>query len=620
MARLARRRARRAGRALQSDQRGGARASSGRLHTRCACTAHAPSPPPPAAAQLDSYEQKCEQHAGSLVRVADAHATLSRVVVLDARYGWNGVGDNTERYAFLLRAGRALGRAAFVLFDPCALSPGDAAAVPRADPSMYWRRAGAFGRCAFDPGVWVHQLGGASWRWSGAQAAAVRAAQPPGTQPLRLHYACDRPERDAWACTRGSVRRGGSGGAAAFSAEGNATEVAHALWTFLRDDPAVAAHPLLWVSSSVQGDLQVAANLEWMCASGGYPPNPPWGGCGQACDAFAFWRPRPRLWAALAPTLGAMDRWPGGAVGLMARTGAADHLDSLPSAFAPAADGGGGGPPPLAPRLAPLFLPCPDPSALRRFWRNRRPGDGPCATYGDEAAGGAGVAPTPAAAVQCGPDSALAGALAAAAPGPMGLFMACAARAAAALALDRGRPGAWGVLMFSDAPAMKCALEEAAAGAGAGGGGDAWVTPTAPGHIGYAPDTSLLRTGLAALVDTYAMQLVDFVVPLTKSAFANAASLRRMLPERRPPGWDAPGRRAMAPGFERWFEVGREVQWDGGAGGGAGAPATAGRGINRTLLALLAATTPRCPATRASMAAAAREPRVQPAWAEGGGR
>ena len=47
-------------------------------------------------------------------RRAELHARLDRVLVIDARFPWNGVGNSLVRWLTLLRVGLASGRATFL--------------------------------------------------------------------------------------------------------------------------------------------------------------------------------------------------------------------------------------------------------------------------------------------------------------------------------------------------------------------------------------------------------------------------------------------------------------------------------------------------------------------------
>lgn len=381
------------------------------------------------------------------------------------------------------------------------------------------------------------------------------------------------------------------------AAQGEAS-AADVPWRTLRDD--FADVPLLRLVLSDPDDLVPASMQPWVCQAAGHRPHDD---CSLHCETFALWRPRARLWAAMRPALTRLDAWGGGAVGVVARTGAADHFDELPHALDP--PGGVETASVLTARLAALFLPCRNSSALALRRRERRPGDAPCVTYDDDdrAEGrhaGASAEPTVASLSGCGPETEVATALASTAPGPLGLFLSCAARAAASLALRRsfareaplghgGVPGAgdWGVLLFSDAPGLKCALE-----AGPASPRHAAVTPTVPGHTAYAPRRLHHRVLLAALADMYLLGLVDWDLPLTRSAFINAARQRRMLPALPPPPWARPNvPPPLSAGYERFFEAGRERS-------------KGGAGVDFGVLSLLGRTNARCELTRAAVARA----------------
>ena len=47
-------------------------------------------------------------------RRAELHTRLDRVLVIDARFPWNGVGNSLVRWLTLLRVGLASGRATFL--------------------------------------------------------------------------------------------------------------------------------------------------------------------------------------------------------------------------------------------------------------------------------------------------------------------------------------------------------------------------------------------------------------------------------------------------------------------------------------------------------------------------
>ena len=70
--------------------------------------------------ELQQFGTACAYMAPTWVALADAHESLSRVIVVDCRHNWNGLGDSHERWNFLLRVGRSLRRAAFLWNDGCA--------------------------------------------------------------------------------------------------------------------------------------------------------------------------------------------------------------------------------------------------------------------------------------------------------------------------------------------------------------------------------------------------------------------------------------------------------------------------------------------------------------------
>jgi len=138
--------------------------------------------------------------------------------------------------------------------------------------------------------------------------------------------------------------------------------------------------------------------------------------------------------------------------------------------------------------------------------------------------------------------------------GPFSAFIACAARAAAALAAQDAAPRSFGVVLFSDSPALKCVAEASELALA----GHVLVTPSVPGHIQYAPPGPVLRAaGLAAVTDWYLLGLVDVSLVAFSSAFSGAANVRATRPRRHPPGAADP---LLRRGFERWFGVGRENQ------------------------------------------------------------
>ncbi len=399
---------------------------------------------------------------------------------------------------------------------------------------------------------------------SAAERASVEAAHP-GERWLALQYECMDQGRGE-GCLRAALRFIGNGTEALDVASSDATEVARRVFDFLNRTAAYA--PLLHVQLSLQGDLTPESQLPGVC---------PQDGCPQSCESFMNWRPRPITWAALRPHLLAMERWRG-AVALTLRTGVADHIGWMSRALK-AQPVAGPGARPLASRLEALFMPCP-PSASA-YHRNRALNATPCVHWRSEKPD----AETPSAQLarlHCGGDPHTA-ALFNASAGPLGAYIDCAARAAQAIADQEGEPHAWGVLLFSDAPAPKCLLE----GSHLAAEGHALVTPTTPGHVQYAPAGQLLHAvARATIVDWYLIGLVDVQLPVLGSAFGGSSNIRGKLPRRAPREHKLD---AFVRGFEQWFAAGRENDlW------------LAAPPEDHATLALLGETNAACPVTQRS--------------------
>jgi hypothetical protein len=301
----------------------------------------------------------------------------------------------------------------------------------------------------------------------------------------------------------------------------------------------------------------------------------------QYCESFFNWRPNRKTWLALRPHLVAMDSWKA-VVGLTARTGAADHYGALPEVLLRSA--GNSSLAAIAAPLEALFVPCP-PGTVP-FRRDKEKGESACVNWNSDET----TAPPPSlqlSAAHCGGRFGGGGE---SAPlfrdtaGPLGAFLDCGARAAAALAAQLGSDDEarqhWGVMLFSDAPAVKCLLEGSALAAA----GHAHVTPTAPGHVQYAPDGPVLQAvGRMTIVDWYLIGLLDWQLVVLGSAFGGSTNVRRKTSPRQPEG---AALAHMHRGFERWFEAGRENYL--------------GRGVDTATLETLSATSDICPITKFS--------------------
>jgi hypothetical protein len=544
-------------------------------------------------AELERFGAHCAFMAPSWARLADAHASLARVIVVDVRHNWNGLGDSHERWNFLLRVARSTGRAAFLWADDCADMDGPVRAKAPNVPGAV-RPPG----CQFDPGAYVSGFGGVDWRWDAAMRRRVQLAQGVDAREVAIQYQCLQE------VSRGcgsAVLRWAVNGSEALRVEGAEAEAtALPVQAFLMD--TLTRHPWLRLETTVQGDLTREAFSAVSCRAVGHADKPE---CSQSCESFANWRPRARTWAALRASLLRIDAW--AAVGsITARTGAADHFGAMPYTLTPGEPGLSppGGAPALTPvpaaelssRTEALFTPCgPDAPA---FQRDKKPSETPCVHWRSDDKDG--LTPTAQLAMRCsgsiGELAVAAAAANASAPsfeplfavsdGPLGAFIACAARGAAALAAADKVPDSWGVLLFSDAPGFKCILESSALAAA----GHAASTATVPGHTQYAPAGPLLRAaGMSAVTDWYLLGLVDISLHVFSSAFGGSANVRNFRGHRHPPNAPNP---ALQRGFERWFEAGRENR---GA-----------QGVDAGTMALLAATHDGCPLQQRSVREAAK--------------
>jgi hypothetical protein len=390
-------------------------------------------------------------------------------------------------------------------------------------------------------------------------------------------------------CLHAQLRHGGNGSVLADVHTDSAAATAAAIFDVLSSGAADAA-PLLRLQLSHQTDLIPEAQLERVC--------PAWSGsCDQACESFANWRPNRQTWAALRPHLRVLDSWAGGAVALTVRTGAADHVGALPGALLAGRHGSNGGNGSLAARpvpagadasaeLAALFAPCD--AGVPPLSRAKAPGEAPCVNWAPRegvppATTAAAPPPSAVLAARCGGPGGESVPLPGGAPGggSLGVFVDCAARLARSLAERANMSRDWGVVLFSDAPALKCLLEDSALAAA----GHGHVTASAPGHVQYAPPGAVMRrVALATIVDWYLLGLVDAVIPVLGSAYGRSADVRRKAPKPPPPTGSSV--RAMTSGVERWFEAGREN--------------FRGLGVDLGTLQLLVASGPACPVTAAS--------------------
>ena len=529
-------------------------------------------------AELERFGHDCAFMAPAWASLADAHESLARVIVVDVRHNWTGLGDSHERWNFLLRVARATGRAAFLWADDCADAEGPKRSVAPGVPA-HVRPPG----CQFDPGAYVSGFGGVDWRWDAAKRRRVQAAQGPGAAEVAVQFQCLRE------ISRGcghAVVRWAANATVALSVEGaEAEDTAGPVQAFLTD--ALATHPWLRLETTVQGDLTREAFSARSCRWVGHPDRPE---CGQSCESVANWRPRPRTWAVLRPTLLRLDAW-AAVASVTVRTGAADHFGAQPETLT--AGDAGGAPNASAAQLDAIerLMQACTPDAPN-FRRDKMPNETPCVNWRSDDP--SAEAPNATLFRGCsgmidifGASNATTEALLTVSDGPLGTYIGCAARGAAALAAAEDRsPDSWGVMLFSDAPALKCALEASALAAA----GHAAVTPSHPGHTQYAPAGALLRNaGMSAITEWYVLGLTDISLHTFSSAFGGSANVRGFRPRRVPPGaMHVPLHR----GFERWFEAGRENH----------GPVR----VDAATLTILAATHDGCPVQQQSVREAAR--------------
>ena len=129
--------------------------------------------------ELRAYRSRCACTQKIEERRAELHAQLDRVLVVDARFDWNGVGDSLNRWLSLLRLGLAAGRATFLWLS-------DEHMVSQARPR-------------FDLGGFF-VADGADWQWSLGTRARVEQRMGQHAQPTVVEYAC--VQRSGLKCNR----------------------------------------------------------------------------------------------------------------------------------------------------------------------------------------------------------------------------------------------------------------------------------------------------------------------------------------------------------------------------------------------------------------------------------
>lgn len=283
--------------AADSSGAGGRRLPSFRLRRSLAASGPGglPSPPPPSAAhlqmiewakaerraqrwrrtrtELDRFVRECAWISDGYVRTVRLYEALDKVVVFDVRHGtWQGLGDSISRLLNLLRVSRAMGRAGFILSDPCGATQA---------PRRYATTALSNGTtCEFDLAAFVRGFGpGVDYQWSDAARRRVEkrlgaaALSAEGERVLSLRC----PPGAGGPCELRDARSG----AVVFSTPpaefGGAPQPGRELdWLrFLRDDPGLSAEPFLRIELTDMGDLFTLYEQQEACKASGINL-PPW--------------------------------------------------------------------------------------------------------------------------------------------------------------------------------------------------------------------------------------------------------------------------------------------------------------------------------------------------------
>ena len=543
-----------------------------------------------------------------------AHEELTSVLVVDGRHEWPGLGTAFDFLNARQRLGSGLGRASFQLLCPCSAS----ASTPPHPADAH--NATAAARCRADPAAHVHAFGGWSWRWDAAAEERVQgAAAARGEARLRekaVTYICRR--RTPHGCAHAQLVDGTQ---LLMNATGWPADVAASTLASLR---SLHAHRWLRLLPQTHEDLNDVVRFELSrpadgpCASQGSNETRCFAAVEamRKCEAFALWRPTRITWHYLQPLLKKTDGWRS-IVALGMRTGVADHVAAFPSALAVQPHPSTNHTAWLG-RLSSLLSPCAQETpAGTGGARNVSLNPEPCVKWehGSERWLGDSAAPRRVAAECTGQKPGAGASSWSEVPGILGVFFDCAANIAAHLAANDAEPhpgehgprlysvdagrhnsSAFGVMLFSDAPALRCALEASRLGTN----GHVGMTPTFPGHVSYAPPgraagTLVSAVTRAAVSDFYALGLSDVFIRATGSVFYNAARKRASLPE-------LAVARAPPIGREHWFSAGREHL-------------RGSTGVQADLLDLLCRTPlEECPAVAADVAAAREEYMSSPKW------
>ena len=278
--------------------------------------------------ELDLYETGCACTQRVETHRAELHRALRRVLVIDLRFGWNGLGDSLDRWLNLLRLGAAAGRATYLWMSDRALQSQS-------------------NRNGFDLGKYFISSNGVDWRWSDSQRQRVlqSMADIRVHRPLLATYRCVR--RRALMCDQARLQWAPAGATWESSAanETGSTGVGVSLeqeqqgyfvkWLAQRSEPWIVLRTthqfaleqsgraaLASVSRGALGSWapapclgatadRIGARVPWMpnaSQSSLQRPRLQWSKVSLHCEAFALMRPRSWLILRLQPHVARLER------------------------------------------------------------------------------------------------------------------------------------------------------------------------------------------------------------------------------------------------------------------------------------------------------------------------
>lgn len=222
--------------------------------------------------ELDRFSRQCGWISEGYVQAVNLYSSVDRVVVFDVRHGaWQGLGDSISRLLNLLRLARSMGRAGFILSDPCAdpLAPKRLATTPLSNGTT----------CEFDLAAYFRGFGPhMDFQWSERTRKRVEARHgkvvgSPSERVLSMHCA----PGDGRPCELRDARSGKVVFSTPAAEHGGAPVSGKEMdWVrFLRDDPAVSAEPVLRIELTDMTDFFFLYERQEACALSGINL-PPW--------------------------------------------------------------------------------------------------------------------------------------------------------------------------------------------------------------------------------------------------------------------------------------------------------------------------------------------------------